>query len=213
MLHLARQDPDRHARDRAAQGFGSLTIMRRPLRAVVFGLSVWLCAAAGARTAWADSFSTFVQITCVPEIGYFSIRRFGLWDVPYEALDREGKSLRAAMNPRGVYTSINLKDAPVECALAVGPQSGKAQQSRIRVVGFFDDRNGQATSYRQIVDYVDVSVDGKSIGGLSLNPHGLRTGYDQLEVWFSGSAVSVRTCSYYEHDEDPQRKAGCITEP
>lgn len=176
-------------------------------------LALLVLAYADPRAAWGDSFSTFVQITCAPEIGYFSIRRFALWDVPYEALEREGKSLRAAMNPRGIYTSIDLREAPVECDLAIGPQAGKAQQSHIRVVGFFDNGNGRATSYRQIVDSVEVSADGKTLGGLSLNPHGFRTGYDQLEVWFSSSVVSVRTCSYYQHDEDPERKAGCTTEP
>lgn len=65
-------------------------------------------------------------------------------------------------------------------------------------MGIHDDQKGRATSYRQIVEYLAISADGKPLGELSLNPYGFTVGPDLIEVFSDGLAMTVRKCSYNE---------------
>jgi hypothetical protein len=206
MLHLARQDPDRQARDRAAQASRTLTIMIRPMRAVVFVLSVWLGTAAASPAALADPFTTFVQIACVPELRYFSIRRFGLPLSPQYVGDRFQGPASGVITAQGIYVEPVLEKAPVECDLAAG-----AETVRIRSVGIYKDLNKDTSSSRFIVDKVEVTANGKLLGDLFQNPFGFQAGIDFIEVFVDGS-MFVRKCAYYEHVDEPALKAGCTLE-
>jgi hypothetical protein len=182
--------------------------------ALVLGICLW-AAALSPRSASADAYYGFVQITCAPGINYFSIRRFQLLNLPHDILDRDRKSARPALTtPHGIYNTIQLKNAPAECdlfAAASAPDQPK-RRIRLRVAGFYDDRGGTATSERQIVDNVDVLADGKSLGRLLLNPYGFLAGdTDMIEVFVDGLGAFARKCSHHEALKAQQKK-GCTTE-
>jgi hypothetical protein len=160
-------------------------------------LGVCLSVAANAGAALADQFTTFVQIACMPELHYFSIRRFGL---PLKEPPPE------TGNRQRIYTRYALEKAPAECDLQVG-----AETVRIRALGIYDDQNKGTSSYRFIVDKVEVSANGKRLDDLFMNAFGFLAGIDFLEVIVNGPAV-VRRCAYYDHPDNPALKAGCTTE-
>jgi hypothetical protein len=177
---------------------------------------LWAGAIAHSRAALADQFYSVVHITCAPEIGYFAARRFMLVNPPAES-DQQIKSLLTKIAAaHGIYTAVALKDAPLECDLVLGAkaanQPDQKQPLRLRVQGIFNNQNGQATSYRQITEQVEVSAEGKVLGRLLLNPYGFEVGpTDLMEVFYNGANVWVRTCSYGEHVER-QPKKGCTEE-
>jgi hypothetical protein len=51
-----------------------------PVRAALSSAALFSAAA----TATADNLYGFVQITCAPEIGYFSIRKFQIYNLPHK---------------------------------------------------------------------------------------------------------------------------------
>ncbi|HLG48183.1 MAG TPA: hypothetical protein VKY24_18210 [Reyranella sp.] len=179
--------------------------MRDLMRTGMFALSVCLSATADPRAALADSFTSFVQIACAPELGYFSIRRFGLSLSP-QYIDRLQGSTSGAINSQGIYVEPALEKAPVECNLTVG-----AKTVRLRAAGVYKDLNKDTSSYRFIVDKIEVTANGKPLGDLFLNPFGFQAGIDFMEVFVEGAAI-VRRCTYYEHVDDPALKAGCTRE-
>jgi hypothetical protein len=170
----------------------------------------WLWAAANPNAALADTFNGFVQITCSPDLRYFSIRRFGQMNVPGGVVDRLRKSQPSATNPEGIYADVALEGSPAECNLGF---------ARIRVVGIIKDNNVNTASSRFVADYVEVSVEA-SFGGkpivrsdrFNLSALGFETGVDFIEVYSDGVDVILRKCAYYEHVNEPQRKAGCTLE-
>jgi hypothetical protein len=88
---------------------------------------------------------------------------------------------------------------------------GTAKSVHIKAEGVFDDQNGQASSYRRIVDRVNVSIDGKKTDTLFLNPYGFTSGIDMLEVWMwsDGGPTTVRKCTYLHHADEPALRPGC----
>ena len=182
-----------------------MMILGRPMRAVVFVLSLWLSAAAVSPAALANPFTSFVQIACAPELGYFSIRRFGLALSPQYVGRLQGPA-SGAISPQGIYVEPALEKAPVECDLAVG-----AQTVQLRATGVYKDLNKDTSSYRFVIDKVEVTANGKLLGDLFLNPFGFQAGIDFIEVSVYGSAF-VRRCAYYEHVDELALKPGCTRE-
>jgi hypothetical protein len=177
--------------------------------ATVCALCILACAA-NFSPAQADSFDTFVQVTCAPELGYFGIRRFGMSNMPYDVGRRVGASPNVMTNPYGIYTDIELKRSPLECELRSRTDNNEPKTVRLKVEGYFSDLNSQATSWAQIVDHVYISAEGKRIGQLFLNPHGFDAGIDLLEIWSEGAVLMMRTCTYYDHVNTPNK--GCVAE-
>jgi hypothetical protein len=188
-----------------------MKLHRTALRAVarVFGLC--LLGGADPRLASADQSIGVVQVTCAPEVGYFSIRRFTL---PPYATDEQFQSLISGLaSAHRVYSAKQLKAAPAECNLvaAVPGQPGRKRMIRVRAEGFFDSES-EAMSPRQIMNYVEVSSDGKVIGLLGLNLYTFRENTtDLIEVFTDGLAVFARKCAYYAPLE-LQPKQGCTSE-
>jgi hypothetical protein len=157
--------------------------------------------------AEADEIYGFVQITCAPEIGYFSARRFQLINLPHDhpygfpvTVTPEALSRLSSLGARyGIYDSVLLQTSPLECALPVNvpAQSGSTESpiAKIRVVGVFDDDNGQATSERQIKDYVEVFVGNALVGRLFLNSYGfIADGTDLIDIAGDGLRLRVGLC-------------------
>jgi hypothetical protein len=146
-------------------------------------------------TAHADDLYYFAQVTCAPELGYFSIRRFLILDLPSkgpyltEGLEPGPAAVAALQRKYGIFDSKGLQDDPFECSLppvqaAPGWEPKSRPAYKIRVVGHFDQSSGTT------IAYVQVFLDGKSIGYILLNG-GERT--DSIEVWYD-ALLEVRTC-------------------
>jgi hypothetical protein len=185
----------------------SMNRRRTLVGVVVSALGLWIFAAADSRTALADTFTGLVQIACSPELNYFSIRRFGLPNLPQYVIDRlHGSPPPAAINSQGLFIRWALEKAPAECDLVVG-----AKTARIRTVGIYKDLNQNTSSSRFIVDQVEISANGKLLGQLFLSSRGFQAGIDFMEVFVNGS-MFVRKCAYYDHVDNPALKTGCTLE-
>jgi len=115
----------------------------------------------------------------------------------------------------GIYDSRLLQSKPFECDLPVNvpPQTSGRDQSvaKIRVVGVFDDDNGQATSERQIKDYVDLFVGNALVGRLFLNSYGFTAdGTDSIELAGDGLRVRANLC-LRQITTAQQSNAGCTS--
>lgn len=196
---------------------GSLRAARRTL---IAGLSGLLVLGLGLGSAEADEIYGFVQSTCAPEIGYFSIRRFQLINLPHDRfpLDRtpEAVSRLSALGARyGIFDSVLLQSTPLECDLPVNvpPRNGTGGRPvvKVRVAGVYDDNNGQATSERQISDYVEVFAGSALVGRLFLNASGfIADGTDLIEIAGNGLTLEARLCSRPIATAQ-QANVGCIS--
>jgi hypothetical protein len=142
--------------------------------------------------AHSDELFGFVQITCAPEISYFSIRRFQISDLPHkgpflsEGLRAGRPQIDALQRKYGIYSSKSLSDTPVDCVIppidSVPGWSPKLTSGySARVVGRVET-NSDKSSYRDMVDEAEVFLNGKSIGKLWLNPYGFTSGTNSIEI-------------------------------
>ncbi|HTZ80907.1 MAG TPA: hypothetical protein VMC10_23545 [Stellaceae bacterium] len=160
------------------------------------------------KAARADEFYGFVQSTCAPEIGYFSIRRFQLVNLPHghpygfpdsrtpDALSR----LSALGTQYGIYDSISLREAPLECDLSVNLSQREGATPgtnvKVRAVGVYDGDNGHASSERQISDYVEIFAGRSLVGRLFLDAYGFSSdGTDLIEIASNGLTLEATVCS------------------
>jgi hypothetical protein len=192
--------------------------MRRPNG--VFFRSAFACGLllgsllAQGHPASADQMLALVRITCVPEAGYFSIRRLVFANPPQEQGDGYRRLLATVESKDRMYTASRLKAEPAECEL-LGTSDAPAsdpRRLRVHVRGFHDNQSGQAAGPRQIVEEVEVSAGGKPLGRLLLNALGyLPDEVDLMEVRFDGGSFWVDKCSYHP-SVDPVAKKGCTRE-
>jgi hypothetical protein len=186
-------------------------------RYVLLLLGCVLCVAAKPPPASADQFLGLVQVTCAPEAGYFSIRRFVVVAPPLEPGRNYQSLLSTLASKREIHTARELKATAAECELPVGTglpnEPDRRPPLRIRVQGFYDDQNGQAAGARQIVENVEISAGVKPLGRLYLNTFGYRPDeIDLMEVRYDGAQFWVERCSYHR-SVDPQAAKGCKREP
>jgi hypothetical protein len=142
-----------------------------------------------ANEAW-----SFVQITCAPELGYFSIRRFFVMDLPNmgpyltEGLNPGRAAVAALQRKNGIFDSESLRDSPFDCSIpavqAVQGWGDGHSGYEVRVVGHIDKVSDL------ISPYTTVFLQGKSLGNIFLNGGG---NIDSIEVWYD-VALEVRTC-------------------
>jgi hypothetical protein len=142
----------------------------------------------------ADEAWDFVQITCAPELGYFSIRRFFVMNLPSkgpyltEGLDPGPAAVATLQRKNGIFDAKSLQDNPAECAIPAvsatqGWNDGRPSYSA-RVVGHLykiDDL---------ISPVAEVFFQGKSLGNIYTNGGGSIV---SIETWYDG-ALEVRTC-------------------
>jgi hypothetical protein len=154
-----------------------------------------LTIALSVRPLRADEAWSFVQITCAPELGYFSIRRFFVMDLPHmgpyltEGHDPGRAVVTALQRKYGIFDSGGLQANPFECSIpqfqAVQGWGGDDHPGfKVRVVGHLDKIEDM------ISPYTTVSLQEKSLGNIYLNGGG---NIDSIEVWYDG-ALEVRTC-------------------
>jgi hypothetical protein len=153
-----------------------------------------LTMALSVRPLRADEAWSFVQITCAPELGYFSIRRFFVMDLPNmgpyltEGLNPGRAAVAALQRKNGIFDSESLRDNPFDCSIpsvqAVQGWGDGHPGYEVRVVGHIDKVSDL------ISPYTTVFLQGKSLGNIFLNGGG---NIDSIEVWYD-AALEVRTC-------------------
>jgi hypothetical protein len=159
-----------------------------------FLASLLLISSSAVHSAHADEAWSFVQITCAPELGYFSIRRFFVMDLPHmgpyltEGLDPSPTVVAALQRKNGIFDSESLRDNPFDCSIPsfqVTPGWNEGRPGyEVRVVGHLDKISDM------ISPYTEVFLQGKGLGNIFLNGGG---NIDSIEVWYD-VALAVRTC-------------------
>jgi hypothetical protein len=186
----------------------------------VFGGS--LAIAHASRAARADEPRSFVQITCAPELGYFSIRRFTIMNVPpkgpylTEGFEPATEVVIGVEHKYGIFESEGLQARPFECsipALSAIPGWERARHGfTVRVLGHLD-KDSQETSYCRIRDDAEVVFNGKSIGLIGLNP--CRSAVlDSIEIAHDGVGLAITKCEVpYDSSLDDKGHLTCSMEP
>jgi hypothetical protein len=164
-----------------------------------FLASLFLIFSSVVHPAHADEVWDFAQITCAPELGYFSIRRTSILDLPHmgpyltQGLEPGPAVVDALKRKYGIFDSGGLQANPFECSIPAIPAVqgwGDGHPGyKVKVIGHLD-KNSRESSYSKIADNAEVFLQGKSLGLVVLN---LTEGIDSIEVWYD-AALEVRTC-------------------
>jgi hypothetical protein len=183
-------------------------------------------ASTGTGRAQADEPWNFAQITCVPELGYFSIRKILIMNLPHKGpYLTEGSTappsvVNAVQSKYRIFDSEALSAHPVTCTIPhLDAASGWEQEREgfeVKVVGHFDEnKNSQESSYCRMTDSVEVRVNGKSSGSIMLNPCENGPMLVSVEVAHDGVELAIRRCThdpFADHTAD-QQQVVCREEP
>jgi hypothetical protein len=163
--------------------------------------------------AHADFPYMFAQIVCAPTLGYFSIRRITIMNLPHtgpyltEVLE-PGPGVEAALRrDHLMFESDGLQREPFSCAIpGFKPAAGWSSEARpafdVRVIGHHD-HDSQESSYCRIADNAEVLLNGKSLGFIVLNPCKSGEATLSIEVAHDGVELSVRKCIEPSIFDDP----------
>jgi hypothetical protein len=158
-----------------------------------------LCNPAHADYPW-----MFVHIVCAPTLGYFSIRRITIMNLPNkgpyltDGLE-PGAGISAALRRDNlIFDSEGLKTEPFMCSVpGFTPPPGWGGPPRasfkVEVVGHHD-RNSGESSYCNIADNAEVFLNGKSLGLIPLNPCASGDTPVIIEVAHNGVELIVNKC-------------------
>lgn len=173
-----------------------IELLRRSSRRCLL-ISLLLLGLGAMSSAHADEPWYFAHITCVPELGYFSIRRFFVMDLPNkgpyltEGLEPGPAAVADLQRKYGIFDSKGLQDHPFECFIpSVKATRGWSQGRpgyKIQVVGHLDKYPAEPDI---LVPWLEVFVQDKSAGSIYLNSS---ENIDSIEVWFD-AVLEVRTC-------------------
>lgn len=162
--------------------------------------------------ACADEYWPLFQITCVPDLNYFSIRSFGLANTPSEfvrsyypnekgasytreeLLAHEDQQLGLLETTYGIYTAERLQQHPYECLTRVGREVG-GQPLKVRVDGnYVEPSTGQCRGTG--VNAAHVTINGRDIGWLSADPScpGLSITDTFIQARDEGVGPTIRRC-------------------
>jgi hypothetical protein len=162
--------------------------------------------------AHADTPYMFAQLTCAPSLGYFSIRRITIMNLPHK-----GPYLTEGLEPRPgvdealrrdhlIFDSDGLEREPFSCAIPAftpPPGWGAARAGfDVKVIGH-RDHDSEESSYCRIADHAEVLLNGKSIGLIVLNPCKSGETTVSIEVAHDGVELAVRTCVEMSVFDDP----------
>jgi hypothetical protein len=157
--------------------------------------------------ARADEPWNFAQTTCVPELGYFSIRKILIMNLPHkgpylaEGLAASPSVVDALQSKYGIFDSEGLSAHPVTCKIphlaAVPGWEREREGFEVKVVGHFDrEKNSQESSYCKMTESAEVVVNGKSVGSIVLNPCENGPMLVSIEVSHDGVELAIRRCTH-----------------
>jgi hypothetical protein len=162
--------------------------------------------------AHADYPWMFAQVVCAPTLGYFSIRRITIMNLPNmgpyltEGLNPGAGVAEALRREHRIFDSDGLEREPVSCSIASfkpPPGWGKERPGfEIKVVGHLD-RHSEESSYCMIADNAEVFLNGRSIGLIVLNPCKNDETTLSIEVAHDGVELVVKTCVEPSAFDDP----------
>jgi hypothetical protein len=154
--------------------------------------------------ARADFPFMFAQIVCAPTLGYFSIRRITIMNLPHtgpyltEGLEPGPGVEEALRRDHLIFESDGLEREPFSCAIpGFKPAAGWSSETRpafdVKVIGH-RDHDSEESSYCRIADNAEVLLNGKSIGLIVLNPCKSGETLVSIEVAHDGVELTVRKC-------------------
>ena len=174
--------------------------------------------------AHADYPWMFAQMVCAPTLGYFSIRRITIMNLPHkgpyltEGLEPGPGIAEALRRSSLIFDSEGLKTEPLTCSIPdFTPPAGwgtKRTGFNIKVIGHHD-HSSEESSYCRMADNVEVFLNGKSIGLITLNPcaNGGETPLI-IEVAHNGVELAINKCVEPSIFEDPaSNKIVCSETP
>jgi hypothetical protein len=155
----------------------------------------------------------FAQVACAPTLGYFSIRRITIMNLPNrgpyltEGLEPGLGIAEALRRDNLIFDSDGLEREPFTCSIAgFKPPSGWGGKERagfnIKVIGHYD-RHSEESSYCRIADNAEVILNGKSIGLIVLNPCKSGETTVSIEVAHDGVGLAVKKCVEPSIFDDP----------
>lgn len=170
-----------------------------------------LCFPARAGYPW-----MFAQIVCAPTLGYFSIRRITIMDLPdkgpylTEGLQPGVGVAEALRREHQIFDSDGLEREPFTCSIAsFKPPPGWGAKERpsfdVRVVGHLD-RNSEESIYCRIANNAEVFLNGKHIGLIVLNPCKNGETTLSIDVAHDGVELMVKKCVEPSIFDDPTGK-------
>jgi hypothetical protein len=152
----------------------------------------------------ADDATGFVQLSCVPELGLFSARRFQVPDIPAlgpfltDGLKPDAAVVKALQQRYGIYDSRALKQIPFECRIPSLPAApgwrSEVPGFDVRVSGHFDE-NSLTGSYRQMADDAEIFLNGQSLGFVPLNPYGFTVQNSSIDISQQEHRLNIRKCA------------------
>jgi hypothetical protein len=161
----------------------------------------------------ADEPWMFAQIVCAPTLGYFSIRRITIMNLPKkgpyltEGLE-PGAGVAAALRRSNlIFDSEGLQSEPFTCSIPgftapAGWGGEKRAAFDVRVIGH-RDRNSQESSYCMIADNAEVFLNGRRVGLIPLNPCKSGDTLLGIDVAHNGVELEVTKCVEPSIFEDP----------
>jgi hypothetical protein len=181
-------------------------------RIVASVLSMLLTAALGV-PAHADFPFMFAQVVCAPALGYFSIRRITIMNLPHkgpyltEGLEPGPGVDEALRRDHLIFDSDGLEREPFSCSIpGFKPPAGWQPEARpafdVKVIGH-RDHHSEESSYCRIADNAEVLLNGKSIGLIVLNPCKSGETTVSIEVAHDGVELAVRKCVEPSIFDDP----------
>jgi hypothetical protein len=170
-------------------------------------LTVTFCFPAHADFPW-----MFAQVVCAPTLGYFSIRRITIMNLPEkgpyltEGLEPGAGIAESLRRDNQIFDADGLEREPFSCAIPgfkPPPGWGTARVGfDVKVIGHLD-RHSEESSYCRIVDNAEVFLNGKSIGLIVLNPCKSGETTVSIEVAHDGVELAVKKCVEPSTSDDP----------
>jgi hypothetical protein len=164
----------------------------------------------------------FAQVTCAPTLGYFSIQRITIMNLPNkgpyltEGLERGPGIAEALRRESRIFDSDGLEHEPFTCSITkLQSPTGWGAEKRpgfdVKVIGHLD-RHSEETSYCRIVDNAEVFLNGKSIGLIVLNPCKSGDTTVSIEVAHDGVELMAKKCVQPSIFHDPAGEQIVCTE-
>jgi hypothetical protein len=171
-------------------------------------VTVALCFPAHADYPW-----MFAQVVCAPTLGYFSIRRITIMNLPNkgpyltEGLEPGQGIAEALRRDNLIFESNGLEREPFTCSIASfksPPGYGERERAGfdVKVIGHRDGHR-EESSYCRIADNAEVILNGKSIGLIVLNPCKSGETTVSIEVAHDGVELTVKKCVEPSIFDDP----------
>jgi hypothetical protein len=176
--------------------------------------------------ARADEPWFFTQLTCAPELGYFSIRKILIMNLPHGGpylsngfMEPPPQRVVSTLEENNrIFDSQGLSARPFTCTaphLAAVPGSEREREGfEVKVVGHYEKPHDNESSYCRMVDNAEVIVNGKSLGLFVLNPCDKGPMLVSVEIAHDGVELAVRRCTRdFADDIRHQERLICREEP